>query len=743
MTHSHNWAPNGDRKSAIERRRVHDHIVQYCDSEEFLCSAVRRFLAPGLEASTPAAVIASREHRDAFIVSLQRTGIDTDRAIGSGRFLLLDAETTLKLFMNGDLPDPARFKAELGNLIDKLRIGRETSPVLIYGEMVDILWRRGKGEAVARLEQLWNELSAIREFTLFWAYSMNGFYKEVHHLGLDDICNRHSMVLASEGVGGPSHELERMNGKKGIEQQASALQTEIQRRKEIEQALLRALADWRRAERELRDFVENAIEAISWVSPDGCILWANQAELDLLGYPRDEYVGHHINEFHADTGIVEDFLTRLHRNETLKNYETRLRCKDGTIRTVLINSNVMWEDGKFIHAFCFTRDITDRRRAEVAESYLSAIVESAEDAIVSKTLDGIVTSWNRGAEQLFGYTEQEMLHQPISRLIPPDHPDEEPQILAKLKRGERIEHYETQRIRKDGTIVHISLSVSPVRDSAGRIIGASKIARDITDRRRIDELERRVQERTAELKEANAELARSNAELEQFASVASHDLQEPLRTIANFTELLEKGYKHALDENAKIYITFIVDGAKRMQLLISDLLTYSRVGAKPTGFSQISMDVAVKNALQNLHKSISGSGARIAFDPLPVVFGDEMQLVALFQNLIGNAIKFRGREPLQIRICAEENDEGWQFSIRDNGIGIDLRNKEKIFVLFQRLHTREEYDGTGIGLALCKKIVERHGGRIWVESTPGEGSTFHFTIRKEATGRDESAGRRD
>lgn len=190
---------------------------------------------------------------------------------------------------------------------------------------------------------------------------------------LEDICKRHSVVLASEGVGGLSHELERMNGKKSIEQQASVLQTEIQRRKEIEQALLRALADWRRAERELRDFVENAIEAISWVGPDGCILWANQAELDLLGYPRDEYVGHHINEFHADTAVVEDLLARLHRNETLKNYETRLRCKNGTIRTVLINSNVMWEEGE-IHPRLLLyarhhRPKTSRGRRVVLERY--------------------------------------------------------------------------------------------------------------------------------------------------------------------------------------------------------------------------------------------------------------------------------------------------------------------------------------------------------------------------------------
>ncbi|MGO8761249.1 MAG: sensor histidine kinase [Desulfobaccales bacterium] len=264
-----------------------------------------------------------------------------------------------------------------------------------------------------------------------------------------------------------------------------------------------------------------------------------------------------------------------------------------------------------------------------------------------------------------------------------------------------------------------------------------------------DELEIKVAERTEELRDANAhlsvelderrraeqrmaqyagELARSNAELEQFAYVASHDLQEPLRMVASFTQLLARRYRGQLDKDADEFIGFAVDGATRMQSLINDLLAYSRVGTRGKPFVPTDCGAVLQMALDNLTRSVEESGAVITHDLLPTVPGDEVQLTQLFQNLIANAIKFRGRETPRIHVSVENQGPQWVFAVRDNGIGIAPEQQERIFMIFQRLHHRSEFPGTGIGLAICKKIVERHGGRIWVESKPGEGAAFYFSL---------------
>ncbi len=224
------------------------------------------------------------------------------------------------------------------------------------------------------------------------------------------------------------------------------------------------------------------------------------------------------------------------------------------------------------------------------------------------------------------------------------------------------------------------------------------------------------------------ELKRSNEDLEQFASVASHDLQEPLRAVSGFLGVLDKKHADNLDADARQYIAYAVDGAERMHSLINDLLSYSRVGTKGGSFNPIPMQEALEQARENVRFSIEESRATVTSDPLPTIFADKVQITQLLQNLIGNAIKFRGPKPPEIRILAKREEHQWVFGVRDNGIGIEPRYFEKIFLIFQRLHTNAQYKGTGIGLAICKRIVERHGGRIWVESKPGEGSTFHFTI---------------
>jgi light-regulated signal transduction histidine kinase (bacteriophytochrome) len=257
-----------------------------------------------------------------------------------------------------------------------------------------------------------------------------------------------------------------------------------------------------------------------------------------------------------------------------------------------------------------------------------------------------------------------------------------------------------------------------VYDEDGKGIELVGFARDISARREAE----RALARYAD------ELARSNAELQQFAYIASHDLQEPLRKVKSFTQLLAEHYGGQLDEKADKYINYIVDGASRMQTLITDLLTYSRVSTKGNPFEPTSCDDVLDRAIDNLEFSIKETSATIVRDPLPTVMADAVQLVQLFQNLIGNAIKFHGETVPRINISAQRQNAEWVFSVKDNGIGFDPQHAERIFAIFQRLHARDEYPGTGIGLAVCKRIIERHGGRIWAESAPGQGSTFRFTL---------------
>ena len=259
--------------------------------------------------------------------------------------------------------------------------------------------------------------------------------------------------------------------------------------------LKQAEAELRRREQELTDFFENAAVPMHWVGADGTIIRVNQAELDLLGYDRDEYVGKNIVDFHADRAVIDDILRRLLAGEVLHDYPARLRSKNGSIRHVLIDSSGYFEDGRFAHTRCFTRDVTAHQEAEQAVARLAAIVASSSDAIIGKTLDGIVTSWNTAAERIFGYSHAEMVGQPIFRLIPEELHDAERELLDRIGRGERVEFSETERIRKDGRRIHIAVSVSPIRDAHGRVVGASSIKRDVTERKQAAEALLRSQER--------------------------------------------------------------------------------------------------------------------------------------------------------------------------------------------------------------------------------------------------------
>jgi PAS domain S-box-containing protein len=358
------------------------------------------------------------------------------------------------------------------------------------------------------------------------------------------------------------------------------------------------------------------------------------------------------------------------------------------------------------------------RRAERDASLLASIVESSDDAIVSKNLEGIIMSWNQGAERLFDHTAAEVIGKSIETLIPPDRIEEETGILARLRRGERVDHFETIRACKDGSRRNISLTISPVKDAHGRVVGASKIARDITERVRQEQA----------LQTANASLNQANTDLQLFAYSASHDLQEPLRITRVYSELLEKTFGAQLGEAGDELIRHIIEGATRMDNLLRDLRTYMQVSATyHAPLEETDAGEVMSKALLNLQAAIEESGASIFVAPLPHVHMHEFQLEQLFQNLIGNAIRYRNGVP-RIKIAARLQDKNWVFSVQDNGIGIEPQFQEQIFSVFKRLHSNSQYPGTGMGLAICQRIIERAGGRIWVESEPEKGSTFYFTI---------------
>lgn len=403
------------------------------------------------------------------------------------------------------------------------------------------------------------------------------------------------------------------------------------------------------------------------------------------------------------------------------SFSHRILCPYGTERYLDCKGDVyVGDDGELKRMTGTAQDVTDLRKTEEKLRQLASIVESSGDAIISKTIEGYITSWNKQAEILFGYTEKEILGQHVSLLFPPARLDEEEEIVQNMLAGNALVNYETERMRKDGSIVNIAATISPIKNPAGKVIGISKIARDISDKKIAEE----------KIRLYTLALEQKNKETEQFAYVASHDLQEPLRTITNYIGLFHERYKGQLDESADMYLDFISSASTRMKTLISNLLDYTRIESNN---QHIEIDSAelLRDVLKDMEVTIAENNASILLGDLPVIRGNPSGMRSLFQNLISNAVKFRNPaiHPV-ITITAKDMEKEWQFEVKDNGIGMEQIYFEKIFKLFQRLHARTEYQGTGIGLAHCKKIIDLRGGKIWVESELEKGSSFYFTIPK-------------
>jgi len=369
---------------------------------------------------------------------------------------------------------------------------------------------------------------------------------------------------------------------------------------------------------------------------------------------------------------------------------------------------------------------------ETAFARNKLILDVAGDGIYGLDAEGKITFVNLAAARMLGSDVKDIIGKPMDEVVVHTTTDGSPlpdgtsPILLTVQDGTACRVTNEIFCRKDGTSFPVDYVSNPIFER-DQLTGAVVAFRDVTHRKRTEQ----------ELAKKAEELARSNAELQHFAYIASHDLQEPLRMVASYVQLLARRYKGKLDADADEFIAFAVDGATRMRTLIDALLAYSRVETKGKEFEPIDCEAILDGTLSTLQAAIEESQAVVTRDPLPTVMADPTQLDQLFQNLIGNGIKFRGVEPPRIHVSSERNGKEWIFSVRDHGIGIDPQYADRIFVMFQRLHTKGEYPGTGIGLAVCKKIVERHGGRIWVESQPGQGAIFYFTVPQVKPKREE------
>jgi PAS domain S-box-containing protein len=976
-----------DRGASWDERRSHGHSVQFYEDDTFLLDGLSRFIGAAILGGDSAIVIATKSHREGLVRRLANGGLDLKPAIQQGRYLALDAAETLSKLMVDGWPDGERFSHLIGTLIAQLRSAAqaEHSRVAAFGEMVALLWAEGKPDAAIRLEQLWNDLAQVHSFQLHCAYPISFFSQEKDGGLVQKICSEHSHVVPTEGYTTLVSDEERRRNIIFLQQKAQALETEILERKRVQQAL-------QRRETELSDFLENAVIGMHWVAADGTILWANKAELDLLGYKREEYVGQHISKFHADRDAIGDILERLTRNEELHGCKASLRCKDGSIRHVRIHSNVFMQDGKLQHTRCFTVDITDQARserriasqhaitrllaeansfAEVADSILqvicgasecnlgavwqvdeqtqhlqcvkiwrspqsdfsefekltssirfekgeglpgriwateqpawipnvaaddnlprrslaiadgihsafgfpictkegvlgviefyarqirmpdgefmnmmaaigsqigqfierkqadqlrleserrmrlaqqvagigtfelnietnvnrwtpeleamhglqpggfagtqtaweellhpddrseamkqvaagfetagpvqgewrvvwpdgsvhwiagkwqvfkddsgkplrvtgvniditeqkrseeaslqlAAIVESADDAIVSKDLNGIVASWNRAAERIFGYRAEEIVGRSILLIIPPELQDQEPKILAKLRAGERIEHFETVRCTKYGERLNVALTISPVKDQRGKIIGVAKIVRNITQQKKLEEALRTTEKLAA---------------VGRLAATIAHEINNPLEAVTNFIYLAKQ--QPELPDKLRNYLERADKELGRVSHIAQQTLGFYRDNSRPV---EVVVANAVEDVLTVYESRLKYKGLKIEkrIQPGLAVCTLQGELKQILSNLIANAIdasKEGGRILISGRASRhfQSGHHGIRITVADDGTGIAREYRQRLFTPF---FTTKREIGTGLGLWITKDLLEKKGGHI-------------------------------
>jgi PAS domain S-box-containing protein len=676
------------------------HFVRFYDEGDVMLDEVAAFLVQAVHADGKGIVIATQDHIDVLRRRLGQAAV---------RVAWMDADAMLAQFMVDGWPDPARFEAAVGSAVAVACAGGTT--VHAFGEMVALLCARGRHDAALRLEELWNELARRHVFSLFCAYPWNAFPTPDLAQAFRRVCGEHDHACADTALTIPD-EGDADIGRLRLEQEVRTLRAEVRRYKDNEQIL-------RRSERELADFVENAVEGLHRVGADGTILWANRAELQMLGYGWEEYVGHNIAEFHVDRPVIDDIVSRLACGETLYDYPARLRCKDGSIKHVLIHSNGSFEDGELRYTRCFTRDATERRERDIALKQRDRMLL---DAPVAAALlmgpDFVFRLANRCYRELVGRDGIE--GQPLLRAFPELRGGEIHHLLEQV-------HATGRAARVEELNVHgrfLKFSVEPLAVEEGEERGVIVVAVDVTEHVRIRQ---EIAHAHAERAELLAELTSASRAKDEFLAMLGHELRNPLSPIVSALKLIRMRGETGFAREREI----IERQVQHLVRLVDDLLDIARVtrGKVELQCERVDLAQPLGKAIEMARPLLEQRRHRLDVDIEPDLAweGDPMRLAQVVSNLLTNAARYTPPGGHVVLRAQGVDGDRVRLAVSDTGIGMSAALRAQVFDLFfqgKRNIDRAE-GGLGIGLALVKNIVGQHGGHVEAHSAgPGQGSEF-------------------
>lgn len=716
--------------------KPNDHFVQFYETDACLMDAVSGFIGAGIQRGDGAVVVGTPEHRDDLDSRLRAAGVDVAGARAEGRLVELDAAETLGRFMVDGRPDYERFKAVIEPAIRRAGAGGRT--VRAFGEMVAILWKDGHRGAAVELEEHWNTLGKAHAFCLFCAYPLQdcSLHEHTEHFG--QVCRSHSRVIPGESFTRAKSVDEQARLVAELQQQAAALRSEIAARREAEREL-------RMRERELSDFIENANEGLHRVGPDGTILWANRAELEMLGYERGEYIGRSISEFHADKDVCRDIMARLAAGESLHNRAARLRCKDGTIRHVLMNSTTFRENGEFVYTRCFTRDVTEeveaRAAAVEAQERLRMILDLLPAAVYACDRDGRITYFNNMAEKMWGYRPPlnsdaakfcacyRVYHR--GEFLPPD---KTPMAVA-VREGASFRNLEPVFERPDGTRIHACVNIDPLFDREGKAAGAVNVFQDIgtlVEAREAlaahrDLLEKAVAERTRELEETHERLRLSErmAALGTLSTGLGHDIGNLLLPIAACVDSLRQS---GLPGHLLKDVEGIASATDYLRQLSAGLRMLAQDPAREQRRESLLLSAWWEEARPILRASLpAGVALEGMFDDGAAVAMGRPALAQAVFNLVqnaGDALRPRGYGT--VRVSGVRRGEWVDLTVRDDGPGMSDEVRRRCTDPF--FTTKARALSTGLGLSLVCGLTREAGGTVSVRSEPGVGSEFTLTV---------------